>query len=457
MRARTVLTILLVFGSVWFAVSTIRLNEALVTIQFAFFQPIELELWMVMLAAFGVGAGVILFFDLAGGARRFARDRRRRRASRAHAEVEDLYLAGLDAMVNGHYEKALNRFESVLAREPEDENALVKKGARLRTLGRYREAADTLERVSGAAPENLLALYSLSDVYLAAGADERAKLTLERIIHLGPETTVSAHRKLRDLLLQQAKWQEANALQSRLVDMVTNKEERALEAAMANGILLGLGVSKMSNVEAGDVEEAMLMFRSILENDERFIPAYVRLGEALASEDDTEQAVRTWRRGYEITGSTEPLTALQNFYLRAEQPEEAIAVWKQALVLADNEVPLRYCLGKLHYRLFMLDEALREFRLIEDRVSGLPALHLYIARILESKNDPSAALAKTKMLVTEVEELMMDYLCAACEWRAGEWIERCARCGCWGSIALHLPAAATPEPTMQPSPTWSTP
>ena len=78
MRARTVLTILLVFASVWFAVSTIRLNEALVTIQFAFFQPIELELWMVMLAAFGVGAGVILFFDLAGGARTHTRRGRRR-------------------------------------------------------------------------------------------------------------------------------------------------------------------------------------------------------------------------------------------------------------------------------------------------------------------------------------------------------------------------------------------
>ena len=454
MRARTVLTILLVFASVWFVVSTIRLNEALVTIQFAFFQPIELELWMVMLAAFGMGAGVILFFDLAGGARRFARVRRRRRASRDHAAVEVLYLAGLDAMVNGHHEKAINRFENVLEREPENENALVKKGDSLRALGRYREAADALERVSRAAPENLLALYSLSDVYLAAGADERAKLTLERIIQLGPETTVSAHRKLRDLLLQQAKWQEANALQSRLVDMVTNKEERALEAAMAKGILLGLGVSKM---EAGDVEEAALMFRSILENDEKFTPAYVRLGEAFASEDDTEQAVRTWRRGYETTGAAEPLTALQNFYLRAEQPEEAIAVWKQALVLSDNEVPLRYCLGKLHYRLFMLDEALREFRLIEDRVSGLPALHLYIARILESKNDHSAALAKTKMLVAEVDGLMMDYVCSACEWRAAEWAERCAQCGRWDSVALHLPAAATPEPTIQPSPTWSTP
>ncbi len=454
MRVRTVLTILFVFAFVWFVVSTIRLNEALVTIQFAFFQPIDLELWMVMLAAFGVGAGVILFFDIAGGARRFARDRRHRLLTRAHEEVESLYLAGLDAMANGHFDKALNRFESVLEREPDHENALVKKGDSLCALARYREAADTLERVSRAAPENLQALYSLSDVYLGAGAEERAKLALERIIQLGPETTVSAHRKLRDLLLRQSKWEEANSLQSRLVEMVTDQEERELENAIANGVLLGLGVAKMG---AGQVKEAILTFRAILDNDEKFVPAYIRLGEACALDDDSDEAVRVWRSGYEVTDSTEPLTALQNFYLRAEQPEEAIGVWKQALVLSDNEVPLRYCLGKLHYRLFMLDEALREFQLIEDRVSGLPALHLFIARILESKNDHSGALTKTKMLVAEVEGLMMDYACTSCGWRARECTERCGRCGQWGTIALHLPAATTPEPTILPTPTWSTP
>jgi len=90
-------------------------------------------------------------------------------------------------------------------------------------------------------------------------------------------------------------------------------------------------------------------------------------------------------------------------------------------------------------------------------VSGLPALHLYVARILESQGNLSAALAKTKLLVAEVEGLMMDYVCSSCEWRTSEWSERCARCRRWDTIALHLPAAATPEPTIRPAPTWSIP
>ena len=453
MRARTVLTILIVFTFVWFVVSTIRLNETLVTIRFAFSQPVELEVWMVMLAAFGVGAGVILFFDVAGGARRFARDRRRRRVHRAREEVEELFMAGVDAMVNGHYDKALERFEGVLAREPDHENAWIKKGDSLRALKRFREAAETLERTTKLAPDNLLALYSLVDVYLAAGAEERAKLTLERIIEQWPKSTVSAHRKLRDLLVSQREWEEADELQRRLVDMVTSDEERELERDKTKGIRLGLAVALFENART---KEAVTSLRAILADDESFVPAYVRLGEFLAPEA-TEEAVSLWRQGYDVTGSIEPLAALQNFYLRAERPEDAISVWKQALVLTDRDVPLRYCLGKLYYRLFMLDEALREFQMIEDRVSGLPALHLYIARILESKGDLSAALAKTKMLVAEVDGLMMDYVCHACRWRSPEWSERCVSCGRWDSVALHLPAAATPEPTIQSAPTWSTP
>jgi hypothetical protein len=80
-----------------------------------------------------------------------------------------------------------------------------------------------------------------------------------------------------------------------------------------------------------------------------------------------------------------------------------------------------------------------------------------VARILESKHDHSGALAKTKMLVAEVEGLMMDYVCNLCEWRAREWSERCGRCGRWATMGLHLPAATTPEPTILPAPTWSTP
>jgi hypothetical protein len=148
---------------------------------------------------------------------------------------------------------------------------------------------------------------------------------------------------------------------------------------------------------------------------------------------------------------------VQNYYLREDQPEEAIRVWKQAIVLSESEEPLRYCLGKLYYRLFMLDAALNEFKLIEDSVSGFPALHVYIARILENKGDLQGAVAKNKTVLGEVSGLMADYSCSFCKKRFPEWRERCDQCRKWNTVALDIGAAPAPVPEIRPSPTWSTP
>ncbi|HXV62979.1 MAG TPA: lipopolysaccharide assembly protein LapA domain-containing protein [Vicinamibacteria bacterium] len=454
MRAKTFISIVAVFALVWFAVSTVRLNRELVTVQFGLLQPLQVELAMLMIGCFFTGAALILLFDVVGGAKRFARDRRTKKEHQQHEELEGLYLQGLDNMMNGHYRRALERFEQVLERDRGYVNALIKKGDTLRYLKRYREAAEVLDRASRIAPENLVSLYVLSDVYQDAGLDERRRSTLERIIEIDPDRTVSAHRKLRDMLVEKLEWEEAARVQDRLLEMITVSEERELEGAMARGIRLGLGADLL---RSGRPKEAEETFRGVLEDDPGFVPAYIRLAEVLEAMDETEEAARTLRRGFEVTGSTEPLSALQNVYLRDEQPEEALGVWKQSLVLTENELPLRYCLGKLYYRLFMLDEALREFQLIEDRVSGLPALHLYIARILETQGNVAGALSKTKLLVAEVKGLMMDHICESCGWRSAEWAERCVRCRRWGSVSLHLPASAAPEPTIRPAPTWSTP
>jgi lipopolysaccharide biosynthesis regulator YciM len=452
MRAKTLVTILAVFAFVWFVVATIRLNEVVVETRIPLLQPLSVELWMVMFAAFFAGALIILLLDVASGARRLAEGRRLRLRDRARAEIEDLYFRGLEAMANGEHEKAVRRFDLVLECEAEHEGALVKKGDSLRALKRYREAAEILERATRLSPDNIVAHYSLTDVYLDAGVDDRARAVLKEIIERQPDTAVSAHRKLRDLLVSKLEWEAAYELQRKLVSLVTAADEKALEQETLKGVELGLGAHLLAS---GKAEESARVLNELLDGDELFVPAYVRLGETLAASGDPEGAITTWRRGYEVTGSTEALTALQNFYLRDELPEEAISVWKQALVLSDNEVPLRYCLGKLYYRLFMLDEALHEFQMIEDRVAGLPALHLFMARVLESKGELSQALAKTKLLVAEVEGLVMDHVCSDCEWRLLEWSDRCPRCKRWGTIALHLPRASTPEPTIQPAPTWS--
>jgi tetratricopeptide (TPR) repeat protein len=454
MRTKTLLSLLIVFAFVWFVVATIKNNQGQVEVSLAFIGPITLELWAIMLAAFGAGAALILFFDIAGGARRFARNWRERQLHRAHEKTEDLYLRGLDDMINGRHEQAVKGFDQVLDRDPDHVNALIKRGDSLRSLQRYQEAAESLERASRLAPENLVALYSLTDAHIERGDEAKAEDVLKRIIGIDPETTVSAHRKLRGLKVRQGEWTAADELQEKIAKMVTLAEEKELERATSLGIRYDLGRDQLSK---GEIQKSITSFSSVIERDSSFVPAYLKLGEAQMESGDTEEALSTWRKGHESTGSMELLSAVQNHFLREDQPEEAIRIWKQAIVLSENEEPLRYCLGKLYYRLFMLDAALNEFKLIEDSVSGLPALHVYIARILENKGDLQGAVAKNKTVLGEVTGLMMDHACSSCKKRFSEWQERCDGCRKWNTVALDIGAAPSPVPAIRPSPTWSTP
>ena len=70
MRFKTLFSLLLIFVAAWILASTIVMNREPIQISLAFLQPFSLELWMMLLGAFGAGAALILFFDIAGGARR---------------------------------------------------------------------------------------------------------------------------------------------------------------------------------------------------------------------------------------------------------------------------------------------------------------------------------------------------------------------------------------------------
>jgi tetratricopeptide (TPR) repeat protein len=454
MRTKTLLSLLLVFLFVWFLVATIKNNTDPVDVNLAFIGTITLEKWVFMWAAFGAGAALILIFDIAGGARRFARSWKERQLHRAREKTEDLYLRGLDAMINGRHELAVKGFDQVLERDPDHLNSLIKRGDCLRTLQRFQEAAESLERAGRLAPENLVALYGLSDAYIERGDEGKAEDVLKRIIEIDPETTVSAHRKLRDLMVRRGEWKVADELQMKIETMVTLAEEKELARATFLGIRFDLGRDQLAK---GEIKEAIASFSSVIKRDDGFVPAYLKLGEAQLKAGDNEEALSTWRKGHQSTGSMEFLNAVQNYYLKEDQPEEAIRVWKQAIVLSENEEPLRYCLGKLYYRLFMLDAALNEFKLIEDSVSGLPALHVYIARILENKGDLQGAVAKNKTVLGEVAGLMTDYSCSSCKKRFTEWKERCGHCRKWNTVALDIGAKPSPDTEIRPAPTWSTP
>jgi hypothetical protein len=240
-------------------------------------------------------------------------------------------------------------------------------------------------------------------------------------------------------------------VQQKLLRMLVSSEERELEEIMAKGIRLGLGVSLLKKDRT---REAADIFKALLAEDDRFVPAYIRLGGACGPRrhrgGDPHLA-----EGLRGDGSTEPLSALQNFYLRDEQPRKDRGVEAGPDAFGERRAA-SLLPGKLYYRLFMLDEALGQFQMCEDRVSGLSSLHLYIARILENQGKIGRARedqdAGGRGRGTDdglhLRRLRLPFL----------GMERALRqMPALGHRRAHIPVVAAPEPTIQPAPTWSIP
>lgn len=407
-------------------------NSQLVTVTLPLFLPIRVELWKVMLGGVGMGAAVALAFDLAGRVRRLLRERRLRRGRQDLEEGERLFLEGLDEMASGRWSEALLSFEAAQEYAGADLKTLRRKAECLMHLGRPEEAATALEEAAAEDRGHRGVAYALSEARMAMGESERARALLEKTISEDPNVPMSALARLRDILLEAGETRAALSVQQQLVSVAAPsgraaEERRTLALRHAHGREL---------LDRGEAAEAARVFRAILDEDSGAVPAWVRLGDAYRSGGNERAAVETWQKGFEKTGATPPLTALQDHYLDRTCPEEAISVWKRAIAGAEHAEAGQYLLGKLYDRLYMLDDALRTFANLPRR--DAPALGARLARILEGRGDSAEAMARAREVIAAAPALLADYSCSVCGNRQQDWTDTCDSCRAYGAVNLDL-------------------
>src|SRR3989337_3932277 len=107
----------------------------------------------------------------------------------------------------------------------------------------------------------------------------------------------------------------------------------------------------------GDKDKSRKLLKGIIRADKGFIPAYVTLGDMLIEDGESSEAADLWEKGYYLNYSEILLHQLEDFYLQQGEPEKIIWIYKKAISLNPQNPALKFYLGKLYYRLEMLDEA----------------------------------------------------------------------------------------------------
>jgi lipopolysaccharide biosynthesis regulator YciM len=436
MKLKTFLYVLLGFLGFFGIVALFYANRLLLGERFIVWPERFLPLYAVLFIAFLAGFLLTLLMTLGRESRQFMARWREGRNRKETRMVEDLYSQGIEAMLDGRPGTALEHFRAVLSRAPRRVDALLKAGEVLRALGRVNDAMELHERARQAAPEDPRPLYEL-----AADADVRddsaaAKEYLGQIIRMNPRGAFSALRRLRDLHAKEGGWEPALEAAERLDKIrAAGDPEEAADVRTYLGIRYEIGARQ---AERGETRDAQNTLRRLLKAAPNFVPAWRKLGEVREQAGDEKGALTTWMEGYEKTRAPILLNTLEDHLLARENPEQAIEVCRHAIETTSPDTVPRFCLGKLFYRLEMLEEAMQEFADLKERTVFSPTLSFFMARIHERRGRHAEANECYRSIVREGRFLSSQYHCLTCQEKYDAWHERCAQCGEWNRIEVDF-------------------
>jgi lipopolysaccharide biosynthesis regulator YciM len=328
----------------------------------------------------------------------------------------------------------------VLERDSRHFNTLIKIGEVLREQGKHAQAIEYHRKAEHLREDDTRPLYALVEDHEAEGSLERARAVLARIIGIN-KNSVSAWRKLRSLHMKAGDWSQA-------LEAHRKVEKLTAAAPGERDRRAGLGIRyeiAMERLREGRTRDAISQLRRLVDEHTSFIPAHVGLGRALREASQENEAVDAWFRGFEATGSPIFLMALEEHFLEREQPLGGIEALKRCISRSRKDTLPRFHLGKLYFRLEMLDDALAVLSSLEGRATYAPTLHYLLGRIHERRRNPEKAAQEYRKVIKETELVELDFTCRNCGAARVDWSERCESCGEWNTVEVNFREEIPPE------------
>lgn len=438
MRVRSFIGLLLAVAGVVYAVVLHTENRELLEQRFQLGPETSIPLWGALLAIFFAGflpTGITLVVDTL---RLDLSQRRDRRKQREEESLEGTLRRAVDFQADAQWGKAAAELETFLAGKPDHFTGQLRYGEVLRHLGRTAEAIEVHRRAAATYPRSVSLLYHLAADYRDRGDVEIARETESRIVRDFPGFGLEVLRGRRAAALSARDFGAAGELHGRITELLNESGDSAAlarESSLAQGLTYQRGVRLLEEDQAA---EAAALFRGLLAHEPRFIPARIMLGEAELLEDREAQAIDAWRAGYMETGSPVFLQRIEDYFIDQEEPMRAIETLRGLIAAAGNDLLPRFYLGRLYYRLEMLEEAVKQLAGIEERIKSSPTYHFLLGRIHHRRGDFAKAVESFGACLRQLDIGGAEYLCRVCRERYADWRDSCSRCGSWNSVDLNF-------------------
>jgi lipopolysaccharide biosynthesis regulator YciM len=352
-----------------------------------------------------------------------------RKRQKKEEQMENAYKEGVNAALAQRTRQAISQFQKVLAIQPNHLNALLRLGEMHRAEKNLPEAIRLHRQARLSDDKNLEALLQLAKDFEAAGQWEEALASLTEMVNRD-ETHFVGLTAQRDIYVRLSRWEAAHAISEKILKLSLSEEMRQAEQALFLGIKCERGTYLL---EQHQTEAARRSFKSAIKIDKKFLPAYWGLVTAYLKEARIESAMTLLEKGYDITQNLILLHRLEELCLEQGQPDRILQAYQKVLARSPDNLVLKFFLGKLYYRLEMVDEAFDLLSEVEESVSYFPDLYKILGNLYLRRGESLWAAEAFSKALRLKNVVMVPYSCLQCDYQTTCWSGRCVRCGQWNS------------------------
>uniref|UniRef100_A0AAY4DMD1 dolichyl-phosphate-mannose--protein mannosyltransferase n=1 Tax=Denticeps clupeoides TaxID=299321 RepID=A0AAY4DMD1_9TELE len=231
---------------------------------------------------------------------------------------------------HGRNDEAVYHYRTALRLYPQHASAMNNLG----TLTRHPEEAEGhYRRALEINPQHNRALFNLGNLLKSQGKEEEAERMLLDSLRFGPHFA-DAYSSLASLYAEQKRFSEANEIYLRGIESCPDSSDLHNNY----GVFL---------VDTGDSERAAVHYQHAVRLKPAHYVAMVNLGRLLRSANDNKEAESWYKRALQVTRKGDILTLLGALYYNTGRYEEALQVYREAVVLQPDSTEIYLALAQV--------------------------------------------------------------------------------------------------------------
>ena len=334
-------------------------------------------------------------------------------------DVNSQLLLGNIYFEQGKYDEAIEKYDEILKRNPQNAaihynkaTALLKKGKEFAAIEHF-EQAGAIDKIGEIAHRSY---GRLGVLYTQRNSFENAEKYLRKAVDIRPQNAINRYnlgiaylrQKKTNLALGEFTKAEEfggknSAMLENLGDAYLSLKDYDKSLAVYNKLLktTGRNIRILSSIgeiyyHQGHLDKALNVFKKITTYEpttENARIAYLNMGNILTDSERFNEAIEMYNKA--LTISSKDDSALYNLgfaYKGAGHPEKAIITWKKAIQLNPNKPKHRMVIANYYYERKFYDEAEKEYSNILSKWPQIQEGHYKMATIYFKRGSYDYAL-----------------------------------------------------------------